>query len=98
MHTSVPGQRPVPSSTWPLQSLSRLSHFSGVAVTVGLQTIVPPPWHCVTPSAQTPCSPVLHGTPPPLHVTPVNLKTLSLKSPSSGQLVALAPSQSSQAM
>ncbi len=93
------GQSPSPSSTIPLQSLSRLSHFSAVGLIVALQVGAPLTTHWVTPLAQTPRRPVSQGTPPPLQVTPENWKTLSLKSPSfPGQEVAFAPSQSSQAM
>ena len=93
------GQSPSPSSTIPLQSLSRLSHFSALGLIVATQVGVPPTTHWVMPFAQTPCMVVWQGTPPPSQVTPVMAKTLSLKSPSfPNQVVVLAPSQSSQAM
>src|SRR4051794_40574861 len=91
-------QSPSPSSTSPLQSLSRLSQISGPAVICGLQTRSPPGWHCVMPAAHTPSCLVSHGSPPPLHVTPLTLNTLSLKSASlPNQVVSFAPSQSSNA-
>ena len=74
--------RPSPSSTMPLQSLSRLSHFSAPLMTAGLQMMPAPTWHSVTPCAQTPGIPVSHGSPPPSQVTPSIVNTLSLKSPS----------------
>src|SRR6516165_3276065 len=91
-------QSPMPSSTMPLQSLSRLSQVSGDGLMSGTQVTDPSSWHSVTPCAQTPYIPVWHGSPLPWQTTPSNRNTLSLKSPSSGQFgLAPAPSQSSQA-
>src|SRR6185436_11976704 len=65
----VPSLHPVastgqPSSTTPLQSLSRPSHTSGEGSVFCLHTNPPTP-HVTVPAAQTPCLPVSQGPPPP---------------------------------
>src|SRR5262245_24481465 len=98
LQTKPVWHRPLPSSTMPLQSLSRLSHFSAVGLTAGLHVMPAPTWHSVTPCAQTPGIAVSHGSPPPSQITPSMRNTLSLKSPSfPNQVMLFAPSQSSNA-
>src|SRR5690606_9737708 len=53
----------LPSSVWPLQSLSTLSQASAEGAVVGVH-IIPPPEHDIVPSAHTPGMPVLHAPPP----------------------------------
>src|SRR5262245_36127473 len=54
----------LPSSTWPLQLLSRLSQTSDVGPWLRLHTIEPPE-HAVVPAAHWPSWPVEHARPPP---------------------------------
>src|SRR4051812_22532249 len=70
--TSLGGQRPSPSSTIPLQSLSTLSPFSGAGFTPCPQVVLmPPAAHWVAPAAQIPIAPFTgQGWPPPLHDSP----------------------------
>src|SRR4051794_25743469 len=56
--------RLTPSSTLPLQLLSRLSQTSFVGPVVRTQ-LMTPAWHTFVPAAQTPIWPVEHAAPPP---------------------------------
>jgi hypothetical protein len=93
-----PNTHGLSSSTTPLQSLSSPSHTSRLGMSSGSHVPgIAPVLQPVTPCAHTPGLPVSQGSPPPAQRTPVKRNTLSLKSPSSGQLLSFAPSQSSHA-
>src|SRR4029077_8507953 len=83
LQTSLVAQR-LPSSTMPLQSLSRVSPFSVLGIPVWRQVVVvPPAAHSVTPPAQIPIAlGTVQGSPPRLQDRPDTKNTKSLKSPS----------------
>ncbi len=77
-HTWFAGQMS-PSSTAPLQSLSKPSHVSLEGPTRGMHWRAPL-WHWSVPSPQTPGLPVAHFPPPPAHEMPVTKVVRSSKS------------------